>query len=52
MKYPYAVKYNGVVYPANTEIEEVKAEPLEKTPEVEEAKTVKKGTKKTAKVDK
>lgn len=29
LTFPYAVKYNGVIYPANTPIKEVKAEPLE-----------------------
>lgn len=36
--FPYAVKYNGVIYPANTPIEEIKVEPLEvpeETPDVE-----------------
>lgn len=33
MKFPYAVKYNGVIYPANTEIKEVKPEPIEEIKE-------------------
>ena len=47
MKFPYAVKYNGVIYPANTEIKEMKPVPLEKV--VKEEKTT---TKKAVKGDK
>ena len=39
MKFPYAVKYNGVIYPANTEIEEVKPEPIEEVKGSNEAKS-------------
>lgn len=42
MKFPYAVKYNGVVYPANTEIVEVKPEPIEIKDEPTEVKPPKK----------
>lgn len=45
--FPYAVKYNGVIYPANTPIEEVKVEPLEKVEtKVEAPKGEKKPTRK------
>lgn len=44
MKFPYAVKYNGYIYPANTEIEEIKPEPL-KTPVTEEKPKAKKAVK-------
>lgn len=46
MKYPYAVKYHGRIYPPNTEIAETvepkKAESVEDAP-VKEKKTAKKG---------
>lgn len=45
MIFPYAVKYNGKIYPAYTEIEEIKPEPLEKVPEAKETKKAVKGDK-------
>ena len=50
MKFPYAVKYNGVFYPANTEIKEVK--PVEKTPKATSKVSDKQDTKKAVKGDK
>lgn len=44
MKFPYAVKYNGVIYPANAEIKEVK--PLKKeAPKETKRNSAKKGDK-------
>ena len=47
IKYPYAVKYKGVIYPANTEIEEVATEApkVEETPETKKASKSKKAVK-------